>query len=229
MWGHRCWQTHDSQSWRSAAAHLAGAGYLWVQRVDEGSNTDGQRVFKNWQLDLKEHVCKINHKKNPSEIDSRQEGVFRAPRRYKNVRAQWWEASSVFLGLTQPIRRHDFHFSFHALWIKMLVKQFPHNSNRAEQFIWWIYSLYYYCISPYVLHVNTYIHLISYLSRGQGGEAVGVEELDQGARWDLGAYPEQQGEGCINQIQTCGLQAGGTAAQCLLWVWRVGAVSWQRL
>lgn len=85
--------------------------------------------------------------------------------------------------------------------------------------------LYYYCISPHVLYVCTYIHLIAYLSRGQGGEAVGVEELDQGARWDLGAYPEQQGEGCINQIQTCGLQAGGTAAQCLLWVRRVGAVS----
>lgn len=82
--------------------------------------------------------------------------------------------------------------------------------------------LYCYCVGPYVLYVCTDIPLIAYLSRGQGGEAVGVEELDQGARWDLGAYPEQQGEGCINQIQTCGLQAGGTAAQ---WVRRVGAVS----
>lgn len=77
------------------------------------------------------------------------------------------------------------------------------------------------CLLPYVLYVYTYIHLISYLSRGQGGEAVGVEELDQGAGWDLGAYPEQQGEGCIKQMQTCGLQAGGTAAQWLHWVWRV--------
>ena len=40
-----------------------------------------------------------------------------------------------------------------------------------------------------------YIRLISYLSRGQGGEAAGVEELDQGACWDLVAHPEQQGEG----------------------------------
>lgn len=76
-----------------------------------------------------------------------------------------------------------------------------------------------YCIS--VLYVYTSIRLISYLSRGQGGEAAGVEELNQGAYWDLGAHPEQQGEGCVNQIQTSGLQAGSRAAQCLLSVWTV--------
>lgn len=60
-------------------------------------------------------------------------------------------------------------------------------------------------VLPHVLYVHTYIHLVSYLSRRQGGEAVGVEEFDQGAGWDLGTYPEQQSEGSINQIQTCGL------------------------
>lgn len=68
------------------------------------------------------------------------------------------------------------------------------------------------------------LYVCTNLSRGQGGEAVGVEELIQGADWDLGAYPEQHGEGCINQIQASGLQAGGAAAQRLLWVWRVGAL-----
>lgn len=58
--------------------------------------------------------------------------------------------------------------------------------------------LQHYCVNPCVLYVYTYIRLISYLSRGQGGEATGVEELHQGARWDLGAHPEQQGEGCMN-------------------------------
>lgn len=69
----------------------------------------------------------------------------------------------------------------------------------------------------------------TYLSRGQGGEAVGVEELHQGADWDLGAHPEQHGEGCINQVQAGGFQAGSTAAQRLLRVWRVRVLHRQRL
>lgn len=93
--------------------------------------------------------------------------------------------------------------------IQMLVQEFLH------KFVC--------CARPDVLYVCTY------LSRGQGGEAVGVEELNQGADWDLGAYPEQHGEGCINQIQAGGLQAGGAAAQRLLWVGRAGVVHRQRL
>lgn len=52
----------DSKSWpaaeagRSAEAHLAGVGCFGVQCIDEGSNSDGQMVFKNWQLGLKEHT-----------------------------------------------------------------------------------------------------------------------------------------------------------------------------
>lgn len=75
-----------------------------------------------------------------------------------------------------------------------------------------------------MLCVCVHLSLIPYLSRGQGGEAAGVEELNQGACWDLGAHPEQQGERCMNQVQTSGLKAGSTAAQGLLWVWRGGAV-----
>lgn len=44
------------------------------------------------------------------------------------------------------------------------------------------------CLSG--LHPCTHISVISHLSRGQGGQAAGVEELDQGACWDLGAHPE---------------------------------------
>lgn len=44
----------------AAAAHLAGEGNPGVQLVHEGSNTDGQRVVENWQLDLKEQVWEIN-------------------------------------------------------------------------------------------------------------------------------------------------------------------------
>ncbi len=82
-----------------------------------------------------------------------------------------------------------------------------------------------FCIGMCVLHVCIYIRLISYLSGGQGGEAASVEELNQGACWDLSTHPEEQREGCMNQIQTSGLQAGGTATQCLLRVWRAGAVN----
>lgn len=50
-----------------SAAHLAGTGCLGVQCVDERSNTDGQRIVKNWQLGLKEHM-----RIKTSETDSKQ-------------------------------------------------------------------------------------------------------------------------------------------------------------
>lgn len=65
---------------------------------------------------------------------------------------------------------------------------------------------------------------MSHLSRGQREEAVGVKELDQGACWDLSAYPEEQRERGVNHVHACGLQAAGGAAQRLLWVYRLEAV-----
>lgn len=37
-------------------AHLARAGDLTVQPANEGSNTEGQGVLKNWQFGLWEHT-----------------------------------------------------------------------------------------------------------------------------------------------------------------------------
>lgn len=50
-----------AEAGQSAEAHLAGVGCLGVQCIDEGSNSDGQMVFKNWQLGLKEHIRNIRN------------------------------------------------------------------------------------------------------------------------------------------------------------------------
>lgn len=70
---------------------------------------------------------------------------------------------------------------------------------------------------------------VSHLPRGQRLEAAAVEELHQGARWDSAANPEQQGQRCVHQIETSGLQAGGTAPQRVLRLERVEAVGRQWL
>lgn len=108
------------------AAHLAGTGCLGVQCVDEGANSDGQRVFKNRQLGLKRHMHiktqNIRNGQSTVNLPMLQCG---------------WPSSAFYSCLKDLLMRRYVSYYWMAKTftrLKMLVNKCSHHHKRLEQF-----------------------------------------------------------------------------------------------